>query len=317
MRRPPLKKLIGLAIVLAIGVYLAHLVWESRVTVMAQMRHMSAPWAVLATVLLVLYFFSHPWLYLLLLRRSGEHAGFADVFSIYFQARAGRYIPGKFWSIAGLVVLGHRKGISAARMSVVAVSGTLINLAAAGVHSLLTAQHYLKESHVTYGLVVVSIVACVTVVAVLQTDFVQRRIVLLAAKATGEEGPPVFPLALRNQAAALFLFWASWVVYGAAGACLVLSFFPVEPAAFFSMNSMFAFAYLMGYCAVLVPGGIGIQEGIITWMLAGFMAPGMAAAIAILLRIWMSLVEFLLIGAAYYMDSGNNLFQLASKGGKS
>jgi uncharacterized membrane protein YbhN (UPF0104 family) len=54
-----------------------------------------------------------------------------------------------------------------------------------------------------------------------------------------------------------------------------------------------AAGYLAGWVAVFVPGGLGVREGVYALLLAEVVPGPVAAAVAILSRLWLTAVELL------------------------
>jgi uncharacterized membrane protein YbhN (UPF0104 family) len=58
-----------------------------------------------------------------------------------------------------------------------------------------------------------------------------------------------------------------------------------------------AAAFLVGYVS-LVPAGLGVREAALALLLAPVLPPGSSAAVAIVLRLWNTVTELLLLGGA-------------------
>lgn len=209
---------------------------------------------------------------------------------IVFAANLGRYLPGKVWQMAGLAVLSRRAGMSATVAATAGVLGQTFLLAAAGVWgaSLLLG---LEEGRAGIVLALALLALFVGVAAV---PSALRRLLALAFRAARippERIPSLDPFfGIRWLA----LYVGLWTVYGAAFALLVrgLGF----GGGILELAPPFAAAYLLGYVAIFAPAGIGVREG----FLIAFLRPGLAGAavgVAILARVWMTVVELLPAGA--------------------
>ena len=62
----------------------------------------------------------------------------------------------------------------------------------------------------------------------------------------------------------------------------------------------------------VVPAGVGVREGTMTLLLAVFMPHATAAVLAIASRLWITLLEVLLLGAARLLIPGPELDAAAS-----
>lgn len=186
---------------------------------------------------------------------------------IWWLANLGRYVPGKVWSVAGLVLLAQRAGVPAwvAGGSAVATQalgvGTCVALIAATVAGAAS----------PVGLGAAAVLAGATILA-LTLEAPARLVVRWG-------GPDVRPLPLTAVLASGALTQVSWVTYGIAfwllahglgfGATLAL---PVAAG-------VFALGYLLGLLAVFAPGGVGVRELAFVALLAP--AVGSAGAVAV------------------------------------
>jgi uncharacterized membrane protein YbhN (UPF0104 family) len=66
-----------------------------------------------------------------------------------------------------------------------------------------------------------------------------------------------------------------------------------------STASAFAAAYVLGYVMVFAPAGLGVREGFLVALLSPQMGAASAGAVALIARLWMTLVE-VVPAAAYW-----------------
>jgi uncharacterized membrane protein YbhN (UPF0104 family) len=90
-------------------------------------------------------------------------------------------------------------------------------------------------------------------------------------------------------------------VLGAGFTLLLRSLIPVTADFTLTATGAFAVAGVAGSLAVFAPSGIGVREGVLTLVLSGPLGPGVAAGAAILARLWMTLAEALVSGAALWV----------------
>ena len=296
------KKLIGILIILGVSFILGKLIWSNWDQVEVHMKNITPLWCLLSILVLTMYYILLPFIYNLILKGLDEHVSFKDLFVLYYQARSGRYIPGKMWSVVGLIVLGKRKKISVLKMGITAVVGILIILMTAGLHSMLLVHHYIPQHRMNLWFIMACIAVFMIIMNTSRIRYLTNKIVKKKLSGTlGVEGIDA-GLSYGTYLKIIAYCWVSWIIYGFAGTLFIHSVYPLDIESFITLNSMFALAYLIGYLSILVPGGIGIQEGIITLILSTMMSAGIAAGIAVMLRVWLSFIEFLFIGCAFYLD---------------
>lgn len=211
----------------------------------------------------------------------GQRLPYGRAARIWLLVNLGRYVPGKVWSVAGLIVLAQRAGVEAwaAAASAFAVQaiglGTAVAVVAAatpGAESVLR-------------LTVAASVAVATI-AFLAWDRGARWLAGLAGRA---EAFKSLPLGAVAESAGLTL--ASWVTYGAAFWLLARGLglpgsLPAPTAA-----GVFALGYILGLLALFAPGGVGVREIVFIGLLAPALGGGGAVALSVGSRVLLTLCE--------------------------
>lgn len=199
---------------------------------------------------------------------------------IWWLANLGRYVPGKLWSLAGLVLMAQRAGVPAwvAGSSAVAMQalglGTCVALIAATVAGATS----------PLGLGLAAVLAAITILG-LTLEAPARFL-------TRWGGPQGYrPLPLSAVLASGGLTQLSWVTYGAAfwlvahglgfGATLT---FPLAAG-------VFALGYLLGLLAVFAPGGVGVRELAYVGLLTPAVGSGGAIAVSVGSRLLLTATE--------------------------
>ena len=200
---------------------------------------------------------------------------------IWLVVNLGRYVPGKIWSVAGLIVLAQRAGVApwAAGASAFAIQaigiGTAVALVAAATP---TAASPLRLS-------AAALLALATI-GVLAWDRTARALARLAGPAAQFQ-----PLPLATVAQSAGLSMLSWVTYGVAFWLLARGLglagaLPVATAA-----GVFALGYILGLLALFAPGGVGVREVVIIGLLTPTLGAGGAVALSVASRALLTLCE--------------------------
>lgn len=200
---------------------------------------------------------------------------------IWFLANLGRYVPGKVWSVAGLVVLAEREGIQrwAAAASAVAVQAVGLGTAAALVAAAT------PHAASPLRLAGAGLLACATIGLLAWKGALAR--LGRAVGATTEWR--ALPAGSVLTASALTLL--SWCVYGfafwALGRGLGLpAALPLADAA-----GVFALGYILGLLALFAPGGIGVREGVFYVLLTPYLGTAGALALSVASRLELTVTE--------------------------
>jgi hypothetical protein len=110
------------------------------------------------------------------------------------------------------------------------------------------------------------------------------------------------PLSILGGAAANVLAWGA---YGVAVWLLARALIPEVSFPLLTTIGAFAASYIVGFLVLLVPGGLGVREGVFVLVLQGVVGLAPATAIALASRLLFTLTE---VGVAV-------LFLLFPKGG--
>jgi glycosyltransferase 2 family protein len=225
---------------------------------------------------------------------------------IWCLSSLGKYIPGKVWSIAGMAVMAQHEGVSGAAATGSAIIMQLVSIATGTVLTFALIGTKLLDEQMPGASLAALALAVIALLAVLAltSPSLTRRIGFVVGRPDAVQ--PVEPSAL---AAALFTNFLAWAGYGLALQLLLLGTIDGVRLDWGIATGAFAASYLIGYLALIVPGGIGVREGILVLLLQGTIGLGPAAALAVTSRIALTVnelgaaVPFLVIGRHRHDDS--------------
>ena len=203
-------------------------------------------------------------------------------------ANLGRYIPGKVWSVAGLVVLAEQAGV---RRSAAAVSAFAMQAVVLGTGVVLVA---IATPHAASPVVLGgAVVAALTLIGVLAW---RRSAEWLGALADSKSPLPPLPASAILLSSGLMLL--SWATFGISFCMLIRGLISTVSVPILAAMGMFALGYVMGIVAVFVPGGIGVRDIALVGFLTPFLGSGGALAVSLASRVQLTLTE---VGAAGVM----------------
>jgi len=230
---------------------------------------------------------------LLVVDLGGPAIPVVEAVRLFMVANLGRYLPGKVWQIAGLAVLARKRGVPAGTATAAAVLGQGIALVAATLVSLGALVGGPPEIR-RWGLPGAAVVVVATAVGVLPGVF--RRASALWFRLAKQEAPPA--LGSVHALRWLGLYVANWALYAFSFWLLAASF--GYRAGVVPVGSAFAAAYVLGYIMIFAPAGVGVREGFLVAFLTPFFGAGPSAALALIARVWTTLVE-LVPAAAFWL----------------
>ncbi len=210
-----------------------------------------------------------------------QHLPYGKAARIWLLVNLGRYVPGKVWSVTGLVVLAQRAGVSAwaAGASAVAIQavglGTGVAVVAAATPSATSPLRLAAAGLAALG-----------TIGVLTWEKPARWLSGLFNQTT-----PLRPLPVRAVIVASAFTLLSWVTYGVAFWLLARGLglpatLPLSTAA-----GVFALGYILGLLALFAPGGVGVRELVFIGLLRPALGSAGAVALSVGSRVLLTLTE--------------------------
>lgn len=229
----------------------------------------------------------------LLLSGWGSDLHFGSAVRIWTISNLGKYLPGKVWSIGAMGVLAQREGVSGVAASGAALLNALLNLGAGfGVIALVGARDmdrippWMRTAAIVASLIFVAgVLALPTLLPLLLGRIAQWRKV-----ASSDQQVPARRLWLVTLLHAL-----SWVGYGLAFMAFTRGVTPHVSGASSVFIAVYAASYLLGYLMLFAPGGIGVRESAMVWLLVtlGLALQPDAILLSLASRVWLTVVEVL------------------------
>lgn len=233
-----------------------------------------------------------------LFRESGGRVSYAEGWKIWSATNVGRYIPGKLWHLGGLTVYLRKRGESGAAGLVSSVGFQVLILVtgAATAATVLVGRpnSLLGSSPWTTGLVLLLLAAALH-------PAVLRKAAGLASRLMKEEDVEIDRIGNRGLAASAGAIFLSWGIYGLSLWCMVRGTVGGGVMGPLELTAVFAASYVVGYLALMSPGGLAVREGAMVGLLAsmGGLSVGVATVVAVAYRIVTTVSELLFLGFSF------------------
>ena len=227
------------------------------------------------------------WGWLLILRGLGERISTRRSLAIITVTQIGKYIPGKVWFALGRIGMANREGVSRTKGLVSIFIETGFSLLAAIVLfavAVLFVPRSVVPARVYYlfALAPLSLVVAYPPVLNRLLAFLLRRL-----------KRPVFRLDVSypQLLLILFVYCLDWFFHGLGSYALLNSFYPLGPATLPVIIGGYAVSWILGFLALVAPAGLGVREGIYTFVVRMVMPGPMAIVSSLLTRVWTSIGE--------------------------
>ncbi len=245
-----------------------------------------------------------PYTFFRILRIQGLQTEFKSIFKIVTISSLGVYVPGKIWGVLGLTYFTKKIGLTykqiATSVFIAQVLDIILNLSY-GLIALLFLEQFQRFNWLIILAVPFGFLA-------IHPRFMNHwlNVILKIFKRSSVTIDYSFIDILKIGC----LFILGYMFHGVAFVLFSNSIttLPVEGTlcAFF----LFPFARIMGFLSILVPAGVGVQEGIITYVLGSFVPAYLAIIIAFGYRLLVLIVRLCLVFFALKIDlphSKNNI----------
>jgi len=234
----------------------------------------------LAVVLLVAMFFLDALGWHLVLRALGARANALANIRTWMLSSLGRYMPGAVWGFVGRIAMSTEQGIPATTAVLALYLETLAMCAGAftvGLPAAILAADFPLQPRMA--------VLAVALVLLL----LQPRTLALLRYIPGKIGH-VFanaklPSAMRVFA--LYLYYTGfWAAFGFVFVVFIASLQTVPLQAVLPLGGSMGLSFALGFVAVFAPGGLGVRESALYFLMLPYLPPSACLLIAIGSRLW-------------------------------
>ena len=224
------------------------------------------------------------------LERFGSRIGFREASRIWFVSNLGKYVPGKVWQVTAMAAMLNRAGVGMATAGSAAAVITVANVVAGFAILMLVGVPAVRAvgGHAQLALAVATTMLLLMMVAAPFTMSVVSRVAGRVLRR---------PVELSIPPAASWISLAgcavAWLLYGVAFQLFTVSLIGSARAPWLSYVAVYTLSYLVGYLVLIVPGGVGPREAVLSAVLVALKmaTPAEAAAVTVASRLWLTVLE--------------------------
>lgn len=226
---------------------------------------------------------------------------FRKCFKITFVSSMGKYLPGKVWAYVSQAYLAQKVGVP---VGVCLISAAVLFLAYAFSGLLLFGLTLSVWSGLPWALVVLIPAVLLACLLALFSPWFPALMVRVAGRLSRRFRESAAPDGIRPDVSApavvavLSVLAADWIVLIAAIYFMVNSFYAISLSQAVIVCGTLAASVIGGVLAFFIPAGLGVREGVGSYVLSVWMPPAIAIVIVLALRVWLSVGELICFLAA-------------------
>ena len=229
-----------------------------------------------------------------MLRHTGSTVSYLKLFKVWFFTNLGKYLPGKVWQFLGMIYMLEKEGVpkqSSFSTGVLAqafsvIAGLLVSVI------FLGADLYARFFSQKPGLMLAGVVLCVAILVVLCYPKTLETIVNWGLRILKKEKISL-DISIKDVIIYILSYSLSWLLFGLAFLIFVKAMTKADFKMYFTLTGAFAFSLNIGFLALFTPGGIGVREGILVFLLSSLFPLPVSTLISLLSRLWITVGELL------------------------
>lgn len=244
-----------------------------------------------ASTLCVLSLFLGALGWVMILRQLGEDITLQQGLRIWFLSQMGKYLPGTIWLFVGRIYQCEKEGISRSKVMLSILVEMVLFFIAAATLSIGSLFSWERSPFPIKGSLLLYSVAIVLGLILLEPR-VLNRIVAGISRLLHRDRIKV-ELAYSRVISLFSFYLLAWSVLGVSFFLMVRSIINLDLDLAFTFMGIFAVSFLAGFLSFLTPGGLGVREGSMSFLLSFYMPLPLAVLVSVLSRVWLTLVEMI------------------------
>lgn len=281
------KRVVSAVIIAAVAYFVSHSIGRNYAELATYEYSVSVVPLALSFGILIVHFLFAPLMWQMVLRGLNQRLPFRKCFGILYVAQLGKYVPGKVLSYLGITYLAKREGVDEKRafLSAVALQALMIlGSVYAFVASLVFWETYPLGHRLAAVLFVVG-----TGFLFVRSNITNSALNFLLRRVLKEDVGAAFNSKFTSQV--LLLLIPNWICYGVAYYFLINSLHHIGGVDAAKFTGFYAISWVLGYLCFILPGGIGVREGVQVYLLNLFVPLPVAIMIAVASRLWLTAGE--------------------------
>lgn len=221
-----------------------------------------------------------------ILTRLGATLQRSMAINIWFTSHIVRYLPGSVWHLLGRAYLAQQAGVAVQTTSV-SMFLELIHTITMGILIAGVALFFWPIQPILHLWILLFLVAAC--IFYFYPHVCQRPLCWLLQRFKATITLP--SLHRRDMLTTLPAYSLTWGTLGSGLYFLTYALHPLPLRTIPIITGIFAIAWVAGFISIITPSGLGVREGVLSYLLSFFVPLPVALLLAILFRVWMTVAE--------------------------
>jgi uncharacterized membrane protein YbhN (UPF0104 family) len=252
------------------------------------------------------------YIWAVILRKSGWNMRFSQSFRITYLSASGKYIPGRIWTYVGRVYLAAKAGISH-RLTLASMALMFVTYNGIAILFFLCTLFLWQNVPTALTAALITLIAPLLLL-VLHPKVLSKTTNFSLRLFKKEEVEIRF--GYRSIMLLLGLLVLDRMIFSSFAYLFINSFMTLDWIATIKLSGIFSVAVFLGMTAFIVPAGLGVREGIQTYLLSSFVPVSTAILIPLALRLCMTLGELVCFAVALKIRKADIQVLPSSRGEK-
>lgn len=287
----PIKTIIAIGIAAIVFYFLGRSIYRSWDELMRSEVRFNLFYLILSIGFFITGSLATGYAWQLALRLLGSNMTYWQSIRVIAISLFGKYLPGKVWAFGGRVLLSKQYGVGEAESSTALLIETVgltfaafaVFLCSIGFYrsTTLPTQVYWSFLLIPLGLI-------------LMHPKTLKIILRLLARLT-KHSIKVPNLSYTNLAKLYAYYLLLWIIHSLGFFLLTASIFPASYNIILPLIGAYSISWILGFLVLISPGGLGVREGLLAFFLKFVIPTPIAALMAIVSRIWITIGEILFL----------------------
>lgn len=236
----------------------------------------------------------------LILRDLAEKLTYYQCMRICSYANLGRYMPGKVWMVMGKIYLCEKEGIPIIKAGCSIYIELITTIIASVILSYIAILQYIPFAFLQTPFLAVGFFA---ILCALLHPKVLEKSINLGFKMIKRPKKVFIPFSFLTILKFIVLYEIAWLLNGISLYFLVSSLHIVSNHNIFVFSGFIAAAWVMGLISIFSPSGLGVREGVLTYLLSHLVPTPIAVAVSLLSRFLFTIAEMGIAGLSFFLSS--------------